>query len=65
AATDGEPGQPLALRWDAIQAVPGEVVRVRVVARDAAGRVLETVPADGIGRRLAIPDAGGAGAWTA
>ncbi|MEZ5290112.1 MAG: glycoside hydrolase family 57 protein [Vicinamibacterales bacterium] len=65
AAVDGAPGQPLELRWDAVQAVAGEVVRVRVVARDSVGRILETVPADGIGRRLAVPDAGGASVWTA
>jgi alpha-amylase/alpha-mannosidase (GH57 family) len=35
----------------------GSVVRVRLVARDQAGRVVETVPADGLGRRVLMPPA--------
>jgi alpha-amylase/alpha-mannosidase (GH57 family) len=43
----------------------GGVARVRVVARDAEGRVVETVPADGLGRRVAIPRLDEPTAWTA
>jgi alpha-amylase/alpha-mannosidase (GH57 family) len=41
------------------------VARVRLVVRDAAGRVIETVPADGLGRLVAIPAPDGPVGWTA
>ena len=51
------------LAWSQVGAAPGDVVTVRVVARDASGRIVETVPADGVARRVELPPA--AGAWTA
>jgi hypothetical protein len=41
------------------------VARIRLVARDDAGRVIETVPADGLGRRVAIPAHADPIGWTA
>ena len=51
--------------WSAIGAGPGARIGVRVVVRDPAGRIVETVPSDGVERRLALPDSPGASAWTA
>jgi hypothetical protein len=51
--------------WGAIAAEPGGRIGVRVVVRDGAGRIVETVPSDGVERRLALPDDIGASAWTA
>ncbi len=51
--------------WSAIGAGPGARIGVRVVVRDQAGRIVETVPSDGVERRLALPDGLGAAAWTA
>ena len=52
--------------WAALGAGPGTVVRLRVVARDAARRIVETVPADGLARRVELPAASAnAAVWTA
>ena len=50
--------------WSALGAGPGARIGVRLVVRDEAGRIVETVPSDGVERRLALPDLG-ASAWTA
>lgn len=49
--------------WRDLDAAPGAEIRVRVVVRDGAQRVLATVPADGLGRRVEVP--GSHGPWTA
>ena len=51
------------IAWRDLGAAPGGEVRVRVVVRDEAQRVLATVPADGLGRRVDVP--GDLGPWTA
>ena len=51
--------------WRAIGAGPGVRIGVRVIVRDQAGRIVETVPSDGVERQLALPDSLGAPAWTA
>jgi hypothetical protein len=51
--------------WSQLGSGPGGRLSLRVVVRDAAGRIVETVPADGVARRLALPDGLGAAAWTA
>ena len=51
--------------WRAIGAGPGVRIGVRVIVRDQAGRIVETVPSDGVERQLALPDSLGASAWTA
>ncbi len=53
------------IRWADLGAAPGDVVRLRVVARDAAGRIVETVPADGLARRVELPVVTSAAVWTA
>lgn len=63
-------GAPTAIGHDGRVVVPTthlghEFVRVRVVARDVEGQIVATVPADGLGRRVAIPVAGDPGLWTA
>ncbi|MEZ5420124.1 MAG: glycoside hydrolase family 57 protein [Vicinamibacterales bacterium] len=50
--------------WTSLDVPAGGAVRIRVVARDAAGRVIATVPADGLGRRVERPGSLGA-TWTA
>lgn len=45
--------------------VGNETVRVRVVAKDRDGQIVATVPADGLGRRVAMPVNGDPGLWTA
>jgi hypothetical protein len=52
--------------WTSLGAEPGTVARLRIVARDAAGRIVETVPADGLARRVELPAVVvGAAVWTA
>jgi len=51
--------------WSAIGAGPGARIGVRVIVRNHAGRIVETVPADGVERRILLPDRVGASAWTA
>ncbi len=53
------------IRWAELGAAPGDVVRIRAVARDAAGRIVETVPADGLARRVELPTVADAAVWTA
>lgn len=43
----------------------GTEIRLRVVARDIDGNVVATVPADGLARRVAVPNAERPGLWTA
>ncbi len=40
-------------------------IGVRLVVRDTAGRIVETVPLDGVERQLSVPDLTGAATWTA
>ncbi|MEP7116280.1 MAG: glycoside hydrolase family 57 protein, partial [Acidobacteriota bacterium] len=42
--------------WPDLGAGPGSRLGVRLVVRDPSGRIVETVPADGVERRLALPD---------
>lgn len=58
--TDGRTDVP----WAALGLTAGEAVRLRVVVRDAHDRVVTTVPADGLGRRVETPGAH-ATLWTA
>ena len=51
------------IAWRDLDAAPGGELRVRVVVRDEARRVMATVPADGLGRRVDVP--GDLGPWTA
>jgi hypothetical protein len=51
--------------WADLGAGPGDILRLRVVARDAAGRIVETVPADGLARRVELPAVADAAVWTA
>ena len=51
------------ITWRDLGAPAGGEIRVRVVVRDEAQRVLATVPADGLGRRVDVP--GNLGPWTA
>ena len=68
--TDGGTGVPLAdgrrtdVPWGQLALVPGATRRVRVVVRDTGGRVVATVPADGLGRRVERPG-DLRGTWTA
>ena len=55
----------LVVPWDAMGVGPGSRVGVRLVVRDPSGRIVETVPSDGVERRLALPDSPGIAAWTA
>jgi hypothetical protein len=47
--------------WAAVGGHAGDAIRLRLVARDEAGRILQTVPADGTDRLLVVPsgDLGG------
>ena len=55
--TDGAGHVP----WTAVDGQAGDAIRLRLVARDAAGRIVQTVPADGTDRLLIVPsgDLGG------
>ena len=55
--TDGARQVP----WAALGGQAGDAIRLRLVARDEAGRILQTVPADGTDRLLVVPsgDLGG------
>ena len=68
-ATDAGVVVPLAggrtdVPWSRLGAGPAVTRRVRVVVRDANGRVAATVPADGLGRRVEAPGERRA-TWTA
>ena len=51
--------------WSVLGTGPGRRIGLRVVVRDGSGRIVETVPADGVERRLALPDRLGVSGWTA
>ena len=51
--------------WTALGSGPGGRLGLRVVVRDAIGRIAETVPSDGVERRVAVPDSLVVSAWTA
>jgi hypothetical protein len=51
------------LTWDALGVGPGEVVRLRLVARDGDGVIVQTMPADGTDRLLTVPAAGADGRY--
>ncbi len=55
----------LVVPWGTIGGGTSASLGVRIVVRDAAGRIVETVPADGVERRLTLPDRAGAAIWTA
>jgi alpha-amylase/alpha-mannosidase (GH57 family) len=62
------PGGRVVIPWEALGAGagPGTIVRLRVVARDTARRIVETVPADGLARRVELPGVSASAAvWTA
>jgi len=51
--------------WEAVGASAGAQFRLRVVIRDDSGRIVETIPGDGLGRRMRRRAASEARAWTA
>lgn len=53
------------LSWTSLGLAPGAELRLRLIVRDGAGRILETVPADGLGRRVERPASADSAAWTA
>jgi alpha-amylase/alpha-mannosidase (GH57 family) len=61
---DGWAARPLSadfrVSWIDLGARPGDRVGVRLVARDRAGHVVRTVPADGAERIVAVPGSGAA-----
>ena len=59
-----EPGGQL-VPWAAIGTRPAEPLGLRLVVRDGSGRIVETVPGDGVARRLELPDGFEMAAWTA
>ncbi len=59
------PAGGVVVPWHVIQVRPGIRFGLRLVVRNQAGRIVETVPADGVERQVAVPDGLGAGAWTA
>ena len=46
------------VRWQDLGAAPGDRVGLRLVVRDGAGQIVQTVPADGLDRRVVIPEVG-------
>ncbi len=51
--------------WTALGGRPEWRLGLRVVVRDSSGHIVETVPADGVERRIAVPDGLSVGGWTA
>ncbi|HUV33010.1 MAG TPA: hypothetical protein VMW31_05515, partial [Devosiaceae bacterium] len=51
--------------WGALGSGPGSRFGLRVVVRAPSGRIVETVPSDGVERRVAVPDSHGINVWTA
>ena len=41
--------------WADIGAAPGDMVHLRLVARDRAGHVVQAIPADGLERVVEVP----------